>query len=255
MSRKASVIIVSTLTGLAAIAGVTAAVRQASTPSSPEVIATPAAPAKSTQTSVPAAPLSPPPQTSPPTNSGSQETPQTPGEPSRDVQKCTIQMARVNDADSVLNVRSSPTTSTQDNIVGKLKNGTFVTVTKEQDGWFLISTPVKGWVAQSRMDFTCGIKVEQVQFGAGQDSVKIDDRFVGTGSHQYRFNLQEGQKLTVQSQRGPMPAIIAPNGKSLSGLTDQKTSWSGTLDASGDYALVLDSNFKGYKYAFTVEAK
>jgi hypothetical protein len=41
----------------------------------------------------------------------------------------------------------------------------------------------------------------------------------------------------------------------LRGLDDRPTSWSGELAMTGDYTLELDSNYKGYKYSFSVQVK
>jgi hypothetical protein len=39
-------------------------------------------------------------------------------------------------------------------------------------------------------------------------------------------------------------------------MTDEKTDvWSGTLSESGDYRVIFDSSFKGYKYATEIEAR
>ncbi len=257
MSRQASVIIVSTLTGLAAIAGVTAALNRPQNPVDPYSFNSPPT-SRTTRSPVPTTPLNSVPQTKPASTNRPTETeasPKAATPASRDVQKCVVQMAKVSDVTSPLNVRSSPSTESSENIVGSLKNGTYVTVVEEQPDWFKISTPSKGWIAKSKTDHTCSEKVEQVGFGAGQESIVIDDRFVGTGSHEYRFNLQQGQDITVVSQQGPLPSIVAPGGKPLSEMQDGKATWRGTAPATGDYALILDSNFKGYKYRFTLTAK
>jgi uncharacterized protein YgiM (DUF1202 family) len=55
----------------------------------------------------------------------------------------------VNDPDPPLNVRSGPGTTYP--TVGTLTNGTPVTVTENNaQGWLRISSPLPGWVAQSR---------------------------------------------------------------------------------------------------------
>jgi Bacterial SH3 domain len=260
MSRKASVIIVSTLTGLAAIAGVTAAVNRPNHPTDPfSFNPPPVEKSRVARSSVPVTPLNPPAPTKPvSTNSPApieEEAPKPTQPASREVQKCVIQMAKVTDVDSPLNVRSVPSTTTTENIVGTLKNGTYVTVVEEQPEWFRISTPSKGWIARSKTEHTCGVKVEQVGFGAGQESILIDDRFIGAGNHEYRFNLQQGQEITVTSQQGPLPSLLAPDGKPLTDMQGEKATWTGTAPATGDYALVLESNFKGYKYRFTLTAR
>ena len=122
-------------------------------------------------------------------------------------------------------------------------------------GWFEIVTPVKGWVAQSQTDSGCNEKTERVSFGTGGDSVTIAERFIGTGSHRYLFNLGKGQRLTVSSDRGTLPMVLAPNGKALKEFDDQQTSWTRELAMTGDYTLEIGSNFKGYKYSFSVQVK
>lgn len=173
------------------------------------------------------------------------------GEPSREVQSCRITMAVVDDPQPPLNVRSSPTTAAQ-NIVGQVNNGTYLTVAQEQDGWLQITEPA-GWVAKSRTQSGCNEKVEQVQFGAGNTGAEISDRFVGTGFHQYLLTARAGQTLTITRQSGPIPFVVTPAGQVLTETSDSGDRWSGKLPLSGDYALQLDSNYKGYSYSFVVE--
>ncbi|PSB17179.1 peptide-binding protein [Phormidesmis priestleyi ULC007] len=265
MDTKA-ILIAAGLTGVAAVAGVTSAVMQSQNPQplptvAPTTIVSPtlkptdkpgAVPAakQSAEGAAPQAPVTAPIEPTEPLPSK----PQAPEAASRKVETCKITMAKVADANPPLNVRSNPTIA-PDNVVGKLKNGTFVTVTNELDGWFAIATPVKGWIAQNQTESDCNEKTERVSFGAGGDSVTIAERFVGTGSHRYRFNLGKGQTLSVRSDRGPLPMILAPNGKELRGLDDRQKSWTGELAMTGDYTLELDSNYKGYKYSFSVQVK
>lgn len=172
----------------------------------------------------------------------------------RQVTRCLIKMAIVQDPNPPLNVRSSPDTSAQ-NVVGKLENGTFVSIVDEQGGWFQISEP-KGWIAKDRTENSCNQKDEQVQLPSGS-SVTLSDRFVGAGSHQYSLPAQQGQTLTVTAKEGPFPVVIAPDGKVLAGdpTAQEITNWSGKLPANGDYKLLLDSNFRGYAYSFVVELR
>ncbi len=262
MNTKA-ILIAAGLTGVAAVTGVTSAVMQSqhSQPLStgtPTTIVSPASKPIDQPNTVPTAPQDS--SQAPASDSvkpSSEPLPSKPKEPeaaSRKVEICKVTMAKVADANPPLNVRSNPTIA-PNNIVGTLKNGTFVTVTKELDGWFRIATPVKGWIAKNQTDSDCNDKTERVSFGAGGDSVTISERFVGTGSHRYRFNLGKGQTLSVRSEKGTLPMILAPNGKELRGLDDRQTSWSGELATTGDYTLELDSNYKGYKYSFSVQVK
>jgi uncharacterized protein YgiM (DUF1202 family) len=58
------------------------------------------------------------------------------------------------DPNPPLNVRSSPV-SASDNIIGKLRNGTHLTVVDENEGWFRISGPVEGWVFKELTVTSC----------------------------------------------------------------------------------------------------
>lgn len=251
-----SVLVMASLVGLAAVTGVTAAVMQSPTPIV-TVSESPIPIAKRTPASTSQAPVRSVPQstTVKPNPEPAVEEPQNPEEALRKVESCRVTMARVADPDSPLNVRSTPDTASRDNIVGQLKNGTFVTVRGEQEGWFQISTPLKGWVSMKNTDSGCNEKLERVSFGKNGASAEIRDRFVGTGSHQYRFNLAQGQTLSVTSNKGPLPAIITPTGKLLSKFQSENKKWIGELPATGDYSLEMESNYKGYQYSFVVEVK
>lgn len=263
MNTKA-ILIAAGLTGVAAVTGVTSAVMQSQDPQPlPTVAPTTIVPvskpidkpnavsavkqsAEGTTPQVPVAPVEP---TEPLPSK-----PQAPEATSRKVETCKITMAKVADSNPPLNVRSNPTIA-PDNVVGNLKNGAFVTVTKQLDGWFRITTPVKGWIAKNQTDNDCNEKTERVSFGSGGDSVTISERFVGTGTHRYRFNLGKGQTLSVRSDQRTLPRVVSPNGKDLFNADDRQTSWSGELAMTGDYTLELDSNYKGYKYSFSVQVK
>ncbi|MBD2081051.1 SH3 domain-containing protein [Leptolyngbya sp. FACHB-17] len=251
--------LIGVITVLALVAGCS------STPQSqPNAQSNTATPSPSVSPSLPVSESSAPIAKSNTNDETSQPTPEpdtprdTPTQGTRTVEKCIVLMARVNDPDSPLNVRSSPKATTTENIVGQLKNGTYVDVKEEQNGWFRISGETPGWIAKNRTDKTCGEKTERVQFGRGQDSIEIRDRFVGGGTHSYRFNLAKGQKMTLTSgsNRGELlPAVISPSGKSLISDLEQPSSWTGTLPETGDYTLQFDSNFKGYEYTFEVQVR
>jgi Bacterial SH3 domain len=172
----------------------------------------------------------------------------------RRVESCKVTMAKVEDPNPPSNVRSQPD-SKANNVVGTVKNGTFVTVEQEQDGWLRISTPLKGWISKTVTLSGCNQKTERVRFASGQTRTEIADRFIGTGSHVYRFELAQGQTLTITGRKGPLPSIAAPNGKFIANMDDDKKSWSGKLSESGEYRIILDSNFKGYQYDFEVEVQ
>ncbi len=263
MPPKTPLLIVAGATAVAAIAGVTVAVRQ---PTAPDVSILPAngptdlasqpsPPPPSPQP--PAAPKAPPiAPAAPPATPQPSSPPVAPAEPQRDVESCVVKMAIANDPNPPLNVRAAPTTESA--IVGTIPNGTWITVEAEQPGWFRVSNPAPGWISQQRTNHTCGIKTERVSFGNNGTLATITDQFIGTGSHTYRFNARQGQTMRILRQRGPFPAIQAPDGTYLvaSGSGDEnRPSWVGTLAQNGDYQFILDSNFKGYKYSFDVEIK
>lgn len=169
------------------------------------------------------------------------------------VEKCVIRMAKVNDPESPLNVRSTPTADSN-NIVGQLKNGTFVEVQDEKNGWFKIGGATPGWIARSRTEHSCNEKVERVN----QTSIEIRDRFIGTGSHRYRFNFTQGQRITVNSsgnQGAIFPVIVAPSGKAIVASQNQTSPWTGELAETGEYTFQFESNFKGYEYTFSVDPR
>lgn len=170
------------------------------------------------------------------------------------VERCETTMAKIDDPNPPANVRSQPNTDSA-SVVGTLKNGTFVTVVDNNDGWLKISTPTKGWVSKTIALSGCNQKEERVKFAKGSTSVTIADEFIGTGSHSYQMYLLKGQTIRLRSQRGPRPTILSPQGRELVATADSAAPWSGQLDQSGDYKIILDSNFKGYRYAFDVVAE
>jgi hypothetical protein len=147
-----------------------------------------------------------------------------------------------------------------DNVVGQLKNGTWLSVTAERGGWFEVKSldqqAIAGWVAKQRTNSSCNRKVSQVNFPTNGDSITISDRFIGTGTHKYLLQADQGQTMTVSSQTGSLPTIVSPDNKVLAenSNTDQKE-WTGQLPLSGKYTLQLESNFKGYEYAFSVQVR
>ena len=169
------------------------------------------------------------------------------------VEHCETTMAKINDPNPPANVRSQPSTADSP-IVGNIKNGTFITIVEQRDDWFKISTPMKGWVAKKITLSGCNQKEERVKFAKNRKDTTIADEFIGTGSHVYKLYLLKGQTLTLNPQKGPRPTVIAPDGKLLVESSDQSTSWSSKLPQSGNYRITLDSNFKGYSYAFEVVA-
>lgn len=259
MQPKPSILILGGVVSLATIAGGTYALMQPKVPQ-PKANVASVTPIADT---APSSPLGTPfPVNSSPVPAGSAvPSPSPTGSPEpkqpalREVQACEVRMALVQDPDPPLNVRSAPTADGSE-VVGKLDNGTMVTVIQEQDGWFQISDPTKGWIAKTRTENGCNRKVERVQFGTGETSIQLSDRFIGTGSHQYLVKAAQGQTLTLQSRNGPLPILLDPDGKTLNqGMDDRHSRWSGELPKAGDYTIEYDSNFRGYKYELLLEIR
>jgi SH3-like domain-containing protein len=162
-------------------------------------------------------------------------------------------MAKVKDPEPPLNVRSGPSTDTS--IVGKLNNGEWVSIQDEKDGWLQITNPIAGWISKQRTDHTCNRKIERIRFSSDHGRVTIADRFVGGGNHSYVFSLKQGQQLTITRANGPFPYVTMPGGRGylLDGRREPAQNWTGEIPQTGEYAIELDSNFKGYQYSFLVE--
>jgi len=121
-----------------------------------------------------------------------------------------------------------------------------------------LSSPVEGWVAKNRTQSSCTQMRVRITFPEGQNSTTVSDRLIGGGEHQYFLRLANGQTMTVTTNKGPFPTIIAPDGKILAGdpYTDaDRTRWTGRLPLSGDYTLQFDSNAAGYEYGFTIQLR
>lgn len=175
--------------------------------------------------------------------------------PVREIETCKMTQAKVNDPSSPLNVRSSPEV-TSDNIVGQLEHGTWVTPLSERQGWLKIEEPVNGWIAANRTQRNCNLKVERISFAPGSTSTTVADHFIGGGSHQYKIQARQGQTITVTQEDGVFPVLTSPSGQNLVGdygYSDNPETWTGQLPETGEYTLELISNYKGYKYAFSVK--
>ncbi|MEG3970019.1 SH3 domain-containing protein [Microcoleus sp. T2B6] len=168
---------------------------------------------------------------------------------------CKISMAVVSDPNPPLNVRSIPQVRGS-NIVGKLKNNTFVSVAEEQNGWLRITDP-PGWIAKNRTESSCSNVNQQINFLPGGDEAIVKGRIIGGGSHSYRIRARKGQTMTVRNRKDVFPQIIAPGGKLLAGnpYEGNETEWTGKVPVTGNYTLQLDSNFRGYEYEFLVQVR
>ncbi|MEG3933124.1 MULTISPECIES: SH3 domain-containing protein [unclassified Microcoleus] len=168
---------------------------------------------------------------------------------------CKISMAVVSDPNPPLNVRSIPQVRGS-NIVGKLKNNTFVSVAEEQNGWLRITDP-PGWIAKNRTESSCSNVNQQINFLPGGDEAIVKGRIIGGGTHSYRIRARKGQTMTVRNRKDVFPQILTPRGKLLAGDPYQgnETEWTGKVPVTGNYTLQLDSNFRGYEYEFLVQVR
>ncbi|MEG4574071.1 SH3 domain-containing protein [Microcoleus sp. N3A4] len=168
---------------------------------------------------------------------------------------CKITQAVVSDPNPPLNVRSIPQVRGS-NIVGKLKNNTFVSVAEEQNGWLRITDP-PGWIAKNRTESSCSNVNQQINFLPGGDEAIVKGRIIGGGSHSYRISATKNQTMTVRNRKDVFPQIITPDGKVLAGVPDRgnETEWTGIMPVTGNYTFQLDSNFRGYEYEFWVQVR
>lgn len=170
---------------------------------------------------------------------------------------CKISQAVVSDPNPPLNVRSNPQTS-DSNVVGKLKNNTFVSVVEERDGWLRITDPVPGWIAKNRTESSCASVNQQINFLPGGDEAIVKGRIIGGGSHSYLIRATQGQTMTIKNRQQVFPSILTPDGKLLAGdpnTQGTKTEWTGKIPVTGNYTFQLDSNFRGYEYEFSVQLR
>ena len=167
---------------------------------------------------------------------------------------CKISMALVADPNPPLNVRDRPQV-TENNIVGKLNNNTFVSVSNEQNGWLQITDPVAGWIAKNRTKSSCPIVKQKISFLPGGSKAIVQGQIIGGGSHSYIINASKGQTMTITNRQEVFPLILTPDAKLLGNKpnTESQTKWTGKIPVTGDYSIELDSNFKGFEYEFSVE--
>jgi hypothetical protein len=177
---------------------------------------------------------------------------------------CEINTVKVRDPNPPLNIRSAPNTTTGE-ILAKADNGQYLSVKGEQNGWLKIEynygESIEGWVAKNRTESSCNVKEQHITLPPAGGNIKISDRIIGGGSHKYTIDAVAGKTLTVTSDQGPLPFIFTPGDtnqkKDLTGGGDYtgKTNWSGELPVTGEYTLILDSNFRGYDYKLDIEVK
>lgn len=179
------------------------------------------------------------------------------------VERCEVRMVRAADPKPPLNLRAEPRGDAA--LLGTIENGTYLSVKQEAGGWFQVEAEPSGqrvtaWVAANLTEHNCSYKESRLRFAAGKTGMQVADRFIGVGSHTYKLAASEGQRLSLAAQSGMvgvMPMVTDPSGKVLfDGQREgNDESWSELLVQSGDYQLVFDSNFKGYRYGVYVEVK
>ncbi|NEQ77500.1 MAG: SH3 domain-containing protein [Okeania sp. SIO2D1] len=170
---------------------------------------------------------------------------------------CKIRMAIVDDPEPPLNVRSSPEVR-EGNKVAQLNNNTFVSVADEKSGWLRITEPVIGWVAKNRTRSSCATVDKTITFSPESDTAIVRGEMIGTGSHNYRVRMIQGQTMTIKNSGDVFPAIISPDGQLMArepNIEGNKNEWTDTMPISGVYTLEFDSNFRGFEYEFLVEIK
>ncbi|OCQ99687.1 peptide-binding protein [Oscillatoriales cyanobacterium USR001] len=169
---------------------------------------------------------------------------------------CKISMALVADPNPPLNVRDRPQLN-DSKIIGKLTNNSFVSVSNEQNGWLQITEPVAGWIAKNRTKSSCPNVKQRISFYPGGTEAIVKGEIIGGGSHSYLINATKDRRITLKNYQQFPPFILTPDGKLLAQPRELegKTEWTGTIPVTGDYTLQLDSNYKGYKYNFSVEIK
>ncbi len=72
----------------------------------------------------------------------------------RNLEGMTVCQTLTADSKPPLNVRSSPEAAV-DNAVGRIPNGTLLTVVDESEGWLKISSPIPGWVYKELTVTSC----------------------------------------------------------------------------------------------------
>ena len=173
---------------------------------------------------------------------------------------CKITQAIVADMNPPLNVRSSPNVENS-RIVGKLKNGTWLSVQQEDQGWLKIIDPISGWVAKNLTETSCNQLQETIYLSSESHPITISNRFIGGGEHQYLLdvNTSAGQAVRITAHGdSPLPFVFAYNDKNrkidLANHERNKNikTWRTEISKSNKYFVVFGSNYKGYSYKITI---
>ncbi|NJN29362.1 MAG: hypothetical protein HC824_01990 [Synechococcales cyanobacterium RM1_1_8] len=183
---------------------------------------------------------------------------------STQLERCLVKLTQAKDPNPPLSVRATPSPAAA--IVAEIANEQFLDVVGQQNGWFAVTVPnqatAQGWVPMALTDYGCHTKLARVVLPPDQTKTAlVRGRFVGPGVHQYKLALERGQTLTISGRGGPMPALQSPSeavvfaGPGRQDSTLETDVWSGKLNESGDYQLVLRSDTFGYDYAFNVDVK
>ena len=210
-----------------------------------------------TPTPAPAPTPTPSPTPAPTPSPTPAPTPGTPQAAQVEMLRCNTTMARVDDPTAPLNVRSQPQVA-EGNIVGQLDDRAWVTVVGEESGWWRISNPESGWISKNLTDSSCNEMVAQLSFPANATRVRISDRIVGAGFHEYRLEAIAQQTMTITALNdSPLPFVRAPNGREITDAASMqgRSSWTGELPATGEYILEYNSNFQGFEYETLIEIR
>lgn len=193
------------------------------------------------------------------TSAASKNTPVLPASTNQRVslERCVVKMAQANDPTPPLSIRNQPSPTAS--VVGEVNNEQFLDVVNQQGEWFAITSPAPGWVPKALTNYSCNTKLAKIQSISTGQSAGILGRFIGTGTHVYKLSLEKGQELTItgRSGSGQMPTLMSPSQAVLfeGPQNGEADLWSGKLRETGEYQLVLDSNFQGYGYAFNLDVK
>ena len=173
------------------------------------------------------------------------------------LERCVVKMVQATDPNPPLSIRDQPSPTAT--VIGEVANAQFLDVVNQQGDWFAVTSPTQGWVPKGLTNYSCNTKLAKIQAIPNGQSAGVLGRFIGTGTHVYKLSLEKGQELTItgRSGSGQMPTLMSPSQAVLFAgpKTGEADLWSGKLGETGEYQLVLDSNFQGYSYAFNLDVK